>query len=34
LDRPLAAAMLAAAALMLLLVAFKGLTVRRLGGTT
>jgi putative tricarboxylic transport membrane protein len=34
LDRPLAAAMLAAAVLMLLLVAFKGLTVRRLGGTT
>lgn len=34
LDRPLAAAMLAAAVLMLLLVAFKGLTVRRLGGPT
>jgi putative tricarboxylic transport membrane protein len=34
LDRPLAAAMLAAALLMLLLVALKGLTVRRLGGTT
>lgn len=34
LDRPLAAAMLLAAALMLLLVAFKGLTVRKLGGPT
>jgi putative tricarboxylic transport membrane protein len=34
LERPLAALMLGAAVLMLLLVAFKGLTVRKLGGTT
>jgi putative tricarboxylic transport membrane protein len=34
LERPLAAVMLGCAVLMLLLVAFKGLTVRKLGGTT
>jgi putative tricarboxylic transport membrane protein len=34
LDRPLAAAMIGAALLMLLLVALKGLTVRKLGGPT